>query len=104
MQASLRRLAAMRAARDARGARALADGVLAAGRRMASMERPEDLRREDAARFLEGRARFVDALNAYDRAAAGADDAALWAAADALEGSFWAWYDAYRGVPAEGAV
>jgi hypothetical protein len=103
-QSSLRRLAARRVAGDAAGVRALSRDVLAAGRRLVSMERPEDLRREDVARFLEGRARFIDALNAYDRAAAGSDDAALFAAADGLERSFWAFFDAYRGVPAEGAV
>jgi len=101
---TLARLAALRAARDASGARALADDVLAAGQSLVEMEQPEDLRREHAARYGEARARFIDALNAWDRAAAGTDDAALWEAADRVESGYWAWYDAYRGVAAEGSV
>jgi hypothetical protein len=103
-RAILTRLAALRSARDAAGARALGDQVLAAGQSLVEMERPEDLRREDVARYGEARARFIDALNAWDRAVAGKDDAALWAAADRVETGYWAWYDAWRGAPAEGAV
>jgi hypothetical protein len=103
-RATLSRLAALRSARDAAGARALGDQVLAAGQSLVEMERPEDLRREDVARYGEARARFIDALNAWDRAVAGKDDEALWSAADRVETGYWAWYDAWRGAPAEGAV
>ncbi|MCC7139597.1 MAG: hypothetical protein IT460_14330 [Planctomycetes bacterium] len=30
--------------------------------------------------------------------------AALWASTRDLEAAYWAWYDAYRGRPSEGAI
>jgi hypothetical protein len=104
VRGALGRLAERRAAGDARGARARADEVLAAGKRLVAMERPEDLMREHVARYLEGRARFIDALNAFDRAAETQDDAALWTAVHRLERAFWGWFDAYRGQSTQGAV
>jgi hypothetical protein len=103
-EAGLRRLAAARASGGPSAARALARDVLAQGKRLVAMERPEDLARENVARFLEARARFVDALNDFDRSAAGADDDAFLRSSERLERAFWLWHDAYRGVAPSGAV
>ena len=88
---------------DAKGARALFGEVLAEGKGLLVMKPPSDLRRDVVPHFLERRAAFGDALNAYGREKGGTDGATLdWDYR--LADSFWAWYDAYRGRPAEGGV
>lgn len=104
MRGLLVKLGRLKEAGDAKGARALYGEVLAEGKGLLVMKPPSDLRRDVVPRFLEGRAAFGDALNAYGREQAGTDDAALWTATTRLADSFWAWYDAYRGRPAEGGV
>ena len=104
MRADVEMLKRLRAANDARGARAAFPEVLAHGKRMLTMTPPNDLRRENIPRFLEGRATFSDELNAYGRASELSDDALLWRATEGLDSAFWGWYDAYRGRPTEGAV
>ena len=104
VRSQLVKLARAREAKDAATARALWGETFASSRRALVMGPPNDLSRENVARFLEGRARFSDALNAYGRAQAATGDAALWASTKELEDAFWAWYDAYRGKPSEGAV
>jgi hypothetical protein len=104
VRSNLVKLARAREAKDAATARAMWGETLASSKRALLMGPPNDLSRENVARFLEGRARFSDALNAYGRAQAGSDDAALWTSTKELEDAFWAWYDAYRGKPSEGSV
>ncbi|MCC7138450.1 MAG: hypothetical protein IT460_08510 [Planctomycetes bacterium] len=97
-------LARDREAADAAAARGRVPEVTARGRRLLLMAPPVDLKRQDVARFLEGRAAFTQALNAFGAAADSPDDAALWASTRDLEAAYWAWYDAYRGRPSEGAI
>jgi hypothetical protein len=104
LRASLLRIARAREANDGAAARAEWERLLGASRDALVMTPPHDLKRENVSRFLEGRARYSDALNALGRAQAGTDDAALWTATKEVEDAFWAWYDAYRGRPSEGAV
>jgi cytochrome c556 len=104
LRSILVRVARAREARDAAAARAEWPRLLETSRRALVMTPPHDLKRENVTRFLEGRARYSDALNALGRAQAGTDDAALWGATKEVEDAFWAWYDAYRGRPSEGAV
>jgi len=104
MRNLLVKLGRLREAGDAKGARELYGEALAEGKGLLVMKPPSDLRRDVVPRFLEGRAAFGDAMNAYGRAKDGTDDAALWTATQGLADSFWAWYDAYRGRPAEGGV
>jgi cytochrome c556 len=98
------RIARSREAKDGAAARADWPRLLETSREALVMTPPHDLKRENVTRFLEGRARYSDALNALGRAQAGTDDAALWQATKEVEDAFWAWYDAYRGRPSEGAV
>ena len=104
MRSLLVKVGRLRDANDAVGARALFPEVLREGKGLLLMPPPADLKRESVPRFLEGRGSFGDALNAYGRETERADDAALWTATRRVEDSFWAWYDAYRGRPSEGAV
>lgn len=104
MRSLLAKVGRLRDANDAAGARALFPEVLREGKGLLVMPPPADLKRESVPRFLEGRGSFGDALNAYGRETERADDAALWTATRRVEDSFWAWYDAYRGRPSEGAV
>ncbi len=104
LRATLNRLAAARDARDAAAARALFPEVLSDGKNALSMAPPHDLKRHDVPTFLEGRANFSDAINAFGRAANGGPEAEVWEAAARLETSFSAWWDAYRGQPCEGGV
>jgi hypothetical protein len=104
MRDVLNDLARAKAARDAAAARALTPRLLEEGKRFVDMKPPPDLKRENVPAVLEARSRYMDRLNAWDAAAAGRDDAALWVAADGLESGFWAWFDAYRGRAPEGAV
>lgn len=104
VRSTLLALARDREAGDAAAARRRLEETTARGRRLLTTPPPSDLKRQDVARFLDGRAAFTQALNAFAAAAEGADDAALWAATRDLEAAFWAWYDAYRGRPSEGAV
>lgn len=104
MRSLLVKLGRLREAGDAKAARALYPEALAEGKGLLVMKPPADLRRDVVPRFLEGRAAFGDALNAYGREKDGTDDAALWTATTRLADAFWAWYDAYRGRPAEGGV
>ncbi len=104
MRTLLVKLGRLKEAGDAKAARALYPEALAEGKQLLVMKPPADLRRDVVPRFLEGRASFGDALNAYGREKDGTDDAALWTATTRLADSFWAWYDAYRGRPAEGGV
>lgn len=104
MRSLLARLTRVRDAGDAATARAMFQEVLREGKGLLVMPPPNDLKRESVPRFLEGRGAFGDALNAYGLASERTDDAALWAATRRVEDSFWAWYDAYRGRPSEGAV
>lgn len=97
-------LARARTDGDVASAKAQWPGTLASSKRLLVMTPPNDLKRENVSRFLEGRARYSDALNAYGRAQEGTDAAALWRATKELEEAFWAWYDAYKGKPSEGAV
>ncbi|HVG93625.1 MAG TPA: hypothetical protein VND21_04200 [Planctomycetota bacterium] len=104
LRTSLLRVARARDANDGAAARAEWPRLLKASRDALVMTPPHDLKRENVSRFLEGRARYSDALNALGRAQEGKDDAALWAATKEVEDAFWAWHDAYRGRPSEGAV
>ncbi len=104
MRRVLLRLARLRDAGDAASARDLHDDVLQAAKDLLVMAPPHDLKRERVPHFLEGRAEFGDAVNEYDRAAKGSDDDALWRSTLDLEGTFWGWFDAYRGRPSEGPV
>jgi hypothetical protein len=104
MRVEVVRLEPLRRARDAAGVRAAYPRVLAAARGLLAMRPPPDLRRETVPRFLAARAEFSDEVNALGRAQAGADDAAVLSAADALDSAFWSLYAAYRGKPAEGGV
>ena len=104
MRSVLVQVAFAREAKDSATLRTLFPDALAAGRRLLAMPPPHDLDREDIPRFLEARASFTDELNAYGRAQAAPDDAALLRTAKALEDAYWAWYDVYRGRAPEGAV
>ncbi len=104
MRLLLTRLGRVRDARDAASARALLPEVLRGSKALLTMTPPHDLKRENVARFLDARARFTDGVNSFARSAAGSDDEALWASSRDLDSSFWAWFDAYRGRPSEGAV
>ena len=104
MRSLLVKVGRLRDADDAAAARALFPEVLREGKGLLVMPPPADLKRESVPRFLEGRGAFGDALNAYGRETERTDDAALWTATRRVEDAFWAWYDAYRGRPSEGAV
>ena len=104
MRSLLAKLGRVRDANDAAGARAMFPTVLREGKQLLVMPPPADLKRESVPRFLEGRGAFGDALNAYGLETERKDDAALWTVTRRVEDSFWAWYDAYRGRPSEGAV
>ena len=100
----LLRLGALRDGGDSAGARALYPEILADSRKLLTMGPPSDLKQESVARFLDARAAYAQSLNAFGRGVAGTDDAALWSSSKELESAFWAWFDAYRGKPSEGAV
>jgi hypothetical protein len=104
MKAILKEVAGHRDRRDAAPIRGLAERVLARSKALLLMPPPADLKRDVVPRFLEGRASFGDAVNAFDRALGSRDDALLFSATEDLERAFWAWHDAYREVPSEGAV
>ena len=104
MRSLLAKLGRVRDASDATSARAMFPEVLREGKGLLVRPPPNDLKRESIPRFLEGRGAFGDALNAYGLETERTNDAALWTATRRVEDSFWAWYDAYRGRPSEGAV
>jgi hypothetical protein len=104
MRALVVRLGRLRDANDAARARETRAEVLSVAKALLLMKPPSDLRREDIVRFLDGRERFTDAANGFSAAAQGTDDATLWASTRALEAAYWAWFDAYRGRPTEGAI
>lgn len=104
MRSLLAKLSRVRDAGDAAAARGMFPEVLREGKGLLVMPPPHDLKRESVPRFLEGRGAFGDALNAYGLETDRTNDAMLWAATRRVEDSFWAWYDAYRGRPSEGAV
>jgi hypothetical protein len=104
MRTLLVRLGRVRDDKNAAQARALFPNVVREGKHLLTMPPPENLKRENVPRFLDGRATFTESLNSFGRAVAGSDDAALWTSSRDLDASFWAWFDAYRGKPSEGAV
>lgn len=104
MRNVLVRLGRLRDGGDAAGARALYPDVLREAKQLFQMGPPHDLKKENIARFLDARTGFAGAVNSLSRAAAATDDAAFWLASRDLDASFWAWFDAYRGKPSEGAV
>jgi len=90
--------------RDAAALRTLGPALTTRGIELLKARMPHDLRRADVAHFLEGRAAFGDALKAWAGAVEGSDGAALLASWDGLVEAYWAWVDAYRGLPPEHAV
>jgi hypothetical protein len=104
MRSLLVKLGQMRDEKNAAQARALFPDVVREGKHLLTMPPPNDLKRENVARFLDGRATFTESLNSFGRAVSGTDDAALWSSSRDLDASFWAWFDAYRGKPSEGAI
>jgi hypothetical protein len=104
MRSTLVRLARHRDVGDAAGARAMHAEVLGAARDLLKMGPPHDLSRQRIPRFLEGRGAFGDAVNEYDRAVQGTEDAAVLRATADLQSAFHGWYAAYRGLPSEGSV
>lgn len=65
---------------------------------------PHDLRDGDLERFLDARAAFGDALKTWARAREAGADALLLEAVDRLADTYWAWIDAYKGLPPERSV
>jgi hypothetical protein len=104
LRATLNSLEAARASRNAALVRGAWREVLADGTKALAMRPPDDLRQVDVLVFLEGRANFGDAINAFGRAANGGGDAEVFEAARRLDLAFSAWWDAYRGLPASGDV
>jgi len=103
--AVLVRGAAPRERGDAAALRALGPSVSRSGLALLEARMPHDLRRADVERFLDARAAFGAALKLWVGALDGPDDpAALLKAWDGVVEAYWAWVDAYRGLPPERAV
>ena len=108
MQRTLLAGTAARDRGDAGALRALGPSISRAGLALLQARMPHDLRRADVERFLDARAAFGDALKlwvgAVDAPDDIPDDAAVLRTYDGLVESYWAWVDAYRGLPPERAV
>lgn len=104
MRQVLLSLAPAREREDAAALRARGLAVTARGLELLRARMPHDLRRAHVAHFLEGRAAFGDALKVWAGGVEGGDDPAVLGAYDGLVEAYWAWVDAYRGLPPERAV
>jgi hypothetical protein len=101
MRTVLLRAEALAAAHDTRGLRASNAEITRYALGLLAANRPHDLRDGDVERFLDGKAAFGHALERWARANEGPDDAVLFQAIDDLVAAYWAWVDAYKGLPPE---
>ena len=104
MRSTIVRATALHDAGDVEGLRRMAPQINDHALGLLRSGYPHDLRDGDVEHFREGREAFGDRLKTWVRALETRDDRAVLDTFEDLAESFWAWIDAYKGLPPERSV